>query len=295
MNFSAPRSAPKPGLGHHVVGQLHRGLGGDHGAAAVGDVGERATVHERGRVLEGLDEVGGQGVLQQDGHGPVGIEVSSADGLLRPVVPDHDAAEPVLEIGQRGGQAEDRHDLRRHDDVESVLAREAVAGASECDRDVAEGAVVHVHDALPRDPTDIDVQRVAVVDVVVDERGQQVVGQPDRTEVAGEVQVDVLHRDDLGVATTGRAALHAEDRPEGGLAQADDGPLADHLQSVRQSDARGRLALARRGRADGRDQDELRVGVVGKRPRGSPARSWPCSGRRARPRRRGCRAGRRSR
>ena len=34
----------------------------------------------------------------------------------------------------------------------------------------------------------------------------------DRGEVAGEVQVDVLHRHDLGVAAAGRAALHAEHR-----------------------------------------------------------------------------------
>jgi hypothetical protein len=38
-------------------------------------------------------------------------------------------------------------------------------------------------------------------------------------EVAGEVQVDVLHRHDLRIAAAGRAALHAEARAERGFAQ----------------------------------------------------------------------------
>ncbi len=42
-----------------------------------------------------------------------------------------------------------------------------------------------------------------MVDVVVDGRRQQIVGQPDRIEVAGKVQVDVLHRHDLRVASAG--------------------------------------------------------------------------------------------
>jgi hypothetical protein len=53
-------------------------------------------------------------------------------------------------------------------------------------------------------------------------RRQQVVRQRNGVEVAGEVQVDVLHRHHLRVAAAGRAALHAEHRAQRGLAQADD-------------------------------------------------------------------------
>ena len=88
----------------------------------------------------------------------------------------------------------------------------AVGGAAERDRDVAQRAVVHVDDALPRDAPHVDAERVAVVDVVVDQRGEQVVGDADRVEVAGEMEVDVLHRHHLRVAAAGRAALHPEHR-----------------------------------------------------------------------------------
>jgi len=46
----------------------------------------------------------------------------------------------------------------------------------------------------------VDLQPVAVVDVVVQQRGQQVVGEFDGVEVAGEVEVDVFHRHDLGIS-----------------------------------------------------------------------------------------------
>jgi hypothetical protein len=47
-----------------------------------------------------------------------------------------------------------------------------------------------------------------------DEGGGEIVGRADRVDVAGQVEVEVLHRDHLAVAAAGRAALDAEDRPE---------------------------------------------------------------------------------
>ena len=72
---------------------------------------------------------------------------------------------------------------------------------------------------------------VAPVDVVVDHRGEQVVRRRDGVEVAGEVEVDVLHRHDLGIAAAGGAALDAEAGPERGLAQAHHRLLADAVEA----------------------------------------------------------------
>ena len=71
----------------------------------------------------------------------------------------------------------------------------------------------------------VEVELVALVEVVVEHRRQQVVGRRDRVEVAGEVQVEQLHRDHLAVAAAGRAALDAERRAHRRLAQADHGRL----------------------------------------------------------------------
>ena len=53
-----------------------------------------------------------------------------------------------------------------------------------------------------------------MVDVVVHQRGQQVVRQRNGVEVAGEVQVDVFHGHHLGITAAGRATFHAKHRAE---------------------------------------------------------------------------------
>ena len=65
---------------------------------------------------------------------------------------------------------------------------------------------------------EVEAQLVALVQVVVDHRGEQVVRRRDGVEVAGEVQVELLHRQDLAVAAAGGAALDAERRAHRRLA-----------------------------------------------------------------------------
>ena len=125
---------------------------------------------------------------------------------------EHDPAEAGPQVVQVRRQREDRHDLGRDGDHELGLARVAVLAAAEPDHDLAQRAVADVDDPRPEDAVGVDAQRVAVVDVVVDERGGEVVRGADRVHVAGQVEVEVLHRDDLAVAAAGRAALDPEHR-----------------------------------------------------------------------------------
>ncbi len=84
-------------------------------------------------------------------------------------------------------------------------------------------------------------------------------------KVAGEMQIDVVHRHDLGEAAARRAALHAEAGAERRLAQADDRLAADAVERVAEADRRRRLAFARRRRADRGHEDELAVLALGRR------------------------------
>ena len=256
---------PEPRLGDHDVGQPQAGTGGHHRAAAVRDVRERAAVHERRRTLERLHQVRRERVAEQGRHRAGGAEVAGGHRLRRPRVADDDVADAALQVGPRLGEAEDRHQLRGDHDVEPVLAGEAVRVTAQADDHLAERAVVHVEHALPGDAPDVDVELVAVVHVVVDQRRQQVVRRRDRREVAGEVQVDVGHRHDLAVAATGRAALHAEDRSHRRLAQAGDRTAAQPVQRVGEADRRGRLALAGRGRRQRGHQHQPAERPVGER------------------------------
>src|SRR5229473_6690062 len=102
--------------------------------------------------------------------------------------------------------------------------------------DLAQRPVIHVDGALPGHAARVEAELVAPVDVIVNQGGEQVVGGGDGMEVAREMEVDVLHRHDLGITTAGSAALHAEAGPETGLAQADRRALADMVERIAESD-----------------------------------------------------------
>ena len=125
----------------------------------------------------------------------------------------------------------------------------------------ADRPVADVDDPRPEDRQGIDPERVLVVEAVVEERRGEVVRRADGVDVAGQVEVEVLHRDDLAVAATGGAALDPEDRPERRLADRDRGPFADPVEALGEPDRGRGLALAERRRRDRRDQDVLAARV----------------------------------
>ena len=131
---------------------------------------------------------------------------------------------------------------------------------------MAELPVVHVHGPLPGDLLGVDAQAVPLLDVVVQHGRQQVVGRADGVEVAGEVEVDVLHGHHLGVAAPGRASLDAEDGAQTGLPEGHHGVPAQPAEAVRKAHAGGGLPLPGGGGGDGGDQDQLPVGPVRKVP-----------------------------
>ena len=122
-----------------------------------------------------------------------------------------------------------------------------------------ERAVVDVDAAPPPDRQRVEAERVPVQQMGLDHGREQVVGRADRVDVAREVEVQVLHRHDLGVATTGGAALDPEDRPERGLAQAEHRPATDVPEPLCERDRCHRLSLTCLGRRDRGDVDQLAV------------------------------------
>ena len=87
-------------------------------------------------------------------------------------------------------------------------------------------------------------------------------GCADGVEVAGEMQVDVFHRDYLGIAAAGCAALDTEAGPERGLPQTDDGAPTQSIQRIAKPNGGGGFTLTGRRRADGCHQNEVAIGAV---------------------------------
>ena len=252
------------------------------------------AVDERRRVLERLHQIRRERVAQDRRHRAVRVEIARSHRAMVPCVSDDDLAQALAEVGEARREAEHGHHLARDDDVETRLARDTRCRAAEADDDVAQRAVVHVEHASPGDPAHVDAERVAAMDVVVDECGEQIRRHGDRREVTREVEVDVLHGNDLRVAAAGCAALHAEHRAERRFAQADHRAAADPVERVAEPDGGRRLALAGRRGRDGRHEHELAVRSILEAGEPRAVRPSPCSGRTARARHPGCRGARRS-
>ena len=248
-------------LGDHVVRELEADQVCDQRVVAVRDVRERAAVDEGRLALQGLHEVWPDGVLEEDGHRAGGLQLLRLDRFAVPRVPDRDLAEATPQVGEVARDGRDRHHLGCRGDVEAGLPHVAVGAPAEADDDRTERAVVDVDAAPPADRERVDPQLVPVQEVRLEHGGEQVVGRADRVDVAGEVEVQVLHGDDLRVAAARCAALDPEHGPERGLAQAERDPAADVAETLRERDGRGRLAFTRLRRRDRRDADEL--GVLG--------------------------------
>ena len=83
-----------------------------------------------------------------------------------------------------------------------------------------------------------------MMDVIVNEGRQQVVGNTDGMKVTSEVEVDVLHGYHLSVSTASSSALDTKDRSERRLPQSDNGFFTDSSQSIDQSDRGSGLAFS---------------------------------------------------
>src|SRR5690606_36154339 len=100
-----------------------------------------------------------------------------------------------------------------------------------------------------------------VVPAGVDGGRDQVVGGGDGVDVAGQVEVELVHRHHLAVPTAGGTAFDPERRAHRRLADAGDGLLADVTETLGEPDSGGGLPLPQRSRGDGGDHDVLAPGV----------------------------------
>ena len=88
----------KAGLGHHVLAQLERSLGGGDGVATMGDVGKRTAMDDGWVVLQGLHQVGLDRIFEQRRHGTMCLQVTGANGCLLTGVANDDVAQALLEV-----------------------------------------------------------------------------------------------------------------------------------------------------------------------------------------------------
>ena len=225
----------------------------------MGNVRKRAAVHNHRRSFQRLHQIGVDRVAQQRRHGALRFQVLRIYRFAVQIIRHQNVPQAFLQIRAVGSQAEDRHHLAGHRDDKAILARDSIHLSAEPYHHVAQGAVVHIEAAFDQHTALVDAQLVPLLHVIVEHGAQQVVCRSQCVHITGKVEVDILHRHHLCITAAGRAALDAEHRTEGRLAQGDDRILPDLCHCFAQPRRCGGLSLSRRGRVDRGHQDQLSI------------------------------------
>ena len=136
------------------------------------DIGEGAAMDEGGRAFQRLHQIGRNRLLEQRGHRAVRLQIACAHRFAVAGIGDDDVAEPLLEVIEILREAENRHDFGGNGDVETRLRAESRWRRRRATDDLAQRAVVHVQHAAPGDAAAVDPERIAPIDVVVDQRAR---------------------------------------------------------------------------------------------------------------------------
>ena len=84
--------------------------------------------------------------------------------------------------------------------------------APHADHHMAQSTVIEIKHTLPNNTAHIDIERISLLDMIVNYSRQQVMSRSNRMEVTREVQIDILHRHNLCIAATGSTTLETKTR-----------------------------------------------------------------------------------
>ena len=195
-------------------------------------------------------------IFEQCRHRAIRFQIFGVNGAAVFGVGDKDVAQTLFQIADVFGKTEYRHHFGGNGNVETVRTHHAVNRFAHTVDDVAQLAVVHIDHATPQHAFRIDVQLVALIDMVVEHGGEQVIRRTNGVEVAREVQIDVFHRQHLGIAAACRAAFNTKHRTQRRFAQGDNRIFTDVAQCIRQTDGYSGFTLTRRSRINGGNQNQ---------------------------------------
>ncbi len=102
-----------------------------------------------------------------------------------------------LRIHEVAGQAENGHDFRSDGNHEMIFPGEAVDFAAQTDDDVAQGPVIHIHDAFPDDAAHVNAQALPWWTWLSMGCSQEVVGRRNSVHIACKMEVDIFHGENL--------------------------------------------------------------------------------------------------
>ena len=159
-----------------------------------------------------LHEIWFQGILQQGGHCTFCTQILCIDRIPIQIISNQNLSQPPLHICQIRSQTENCHDFRSNGNLESVRTWNPVDFSAQTNDNVPQSTVIHIQNPLKHHSPLVNPQNISLLHMVVQHRTEQIIGCGDGVHIACKVQVDVLHRNNLRIATASSTALDTENR-----------------------------------------------------------------------------------
>ena len=199
QEFLSTKVSTEAGLSNHDICIFKSEFSCHDGVAAMGNVGERTAVNKGRCPLQSLYQIRLNGILKEQGKSTGYIQLISPYSTAITGICHHDLTKTLFHVLQVSGQTQNSHHLRGHGNIKASLTRNAMGFAPHADYHMTESTVIQVQYTLPSDTANINIQGIPLLDMIVNNRRQQIVGCGNSVEIAGEMKVNILHRHHLGI------------------------------------------------------------------------------------------------
>ena len=263
QEFLCTKVCTETSLCDGIVSKTKSHLRSGYGVTAVCDICEGTAVYDCRYMLQSLNQVRFQSVFQKSCHSALCVQVCCGNRfLLRRFsicISNDNSSKSFFQVRNVLCKAENSHDLGCNGDIVAILSRHAICSSAKTIYYVTKLTVVHIYASSPGDLSRINVQSVALENVVVDHCCQQVVCRADRMEITGEVKVDIFHRNNLCISAACCSAFYSEYRSEGRLTKSYHYFLAKLLHSICQTYGSSGFSFSCGCRVDSGNQDQLAI------------------------------------
>jgi hypothetical protein len=133
-----------------IIAEGHGHFGSQHAVATMCNVGKRTAMDECGRVLDGLNHIGMDGIVQDGDDSSTNAKILNRERLALKRYAQQHVINASAQVFLACCQAEDGHYLRGGRDIEAPFGNDAVGFTAQPSNDGTQIAVVHIKNAAPQ-------------------------------------------------------------------------------------------------------------------------------------------------
>ena len=188
------------------------------GIAAMSNVGKRTAMNKCRCSLCCLNQIWLQSIEKESYDTATYTHILYGKWLVVLGDAQKDIIDTATKIINACCETHDSHNLRSWRNIETRLCLDAVLISYTGD-DAAETTVVYVHHAAPENLLQLESLCLVLETVVIQKGSNHVVGLCNGMEIASEMEINLIHRQNLGVTATCGTTLHAKAWTERWFAQ----------------------------------------------------------------------------